>query len=140
MDLVPMSVFERTGALWLPPLAEVRPEPELPATIRIVGDRRMQCKDIPDEAFLGAVRRTLGWASGKRSTAGEAWRMRWDVQAELEKETGPLPLNLFLAKARRLGRRRLLGGCTDCLCRGDYHIAVDCPWPTCCPPRNPSGA
>lgn len=97
----------------------------------------MQCKDIPDDAFLNAVRRTPG-VDG--TTEPHAWRMRWEVQAELEKELGPIPENLFLAKAKRLGRRGLLGGCTDCGCRGDYHIATECPWPSCCQPRNPGGA
>lgn len=140
MDLLPLSAFERLGSLWLPlptsPAPTARePRPE-PPTIRMVGDRRMQCKDIPDDAFLNAVRRTPGVGG---SLAPDAWRMRWDVQAELEKATGPIPENLFLAKARRLGRRRLLGGCTECTCRGDYHIAADCPHPSCCPKDNGGG-
>ncbi|MEW2302011.1 hypothetical protein AB0958_18895 [Streptomyces sp. NPDC006655] len=95
-----------------------------PVTIRMVGERRMQCKDIPDDAFLAAVLRTPGY----RGTPVEPhrWRSRQAVQAELEKVTGPIPENLFLAKARRLGRRGLLGGCTNCSCRGDYHIAAAC--------------
>lgn len=136
MDLLPLSAFERLGALWLPrptlPAAPAPvPKPE-PPTIRMVGGRRMQCKDIPDEVFLDAVRRTPGYDG---STKPDVWRMRWNVQAELEKELGPIPENLFLAKARRLGRRGLLGGCTECTCRGDYHIAADCPHPSCCPPK-----
>jgi hypothetical protein len=101
----------------------------------MVGGRRMQCKDIPDEAFLDAVRRTPGCDG---SLEPHAWRMRWEVQTELEKTLGPIPENLFLAKARRLGRRGLLGGCTECSCRGDYHVAADCPYPSCCPPRRTS--
>lgn len=88
--------------------------------IRMVGGRRMQCKDIPDGVFLDAVRRT----PGTDSRPG-AWRMRWDVQAELEQVTGWLPINLFLAKAAGLMRRGLLGGC-PCGCRGDYHLPADC--------------
>jgi hypothetical protein len=139
MDLVPTSAFERLGVLWLPravpaPQSGIpRPAPEPPpATIRMVGGRRMQCKDIPDETFLDAVRRTPGTPVGN-------WRMRWKVQAELEKQTGPIPENLFLAKVRRLFARGLLGGC-DCGCRGDYHLSEECNDPEhCCPPRNPSG-
>lgn len=132
MGLVSMSVFERAGRLRLPQRAEERTESEPPATIRLVGERRMQCKDLPDGVFLDAVRRTPGYDG---STAGEVWRLRWKVQETLEAELGPLPEKLFLAKARRLGQRGLLGGCTACLCRGDYHIAADCPYPTCCPPK-----
>ncbi len=100
-----------------------------PVTIRLIDGRRMQCKDIPDDAFLDAVRRTPGYDG---STQPAVWRPRWKVQAELEKRLGPIPENLFLAKARRLGRRGLLGGCTDCSCRGDYHIAADCHAYGCC--------
>jgi hypothetical protein len=137
VDPVPMSVFWRSGALWLPrpDIPALEPQPE-PPTIRMVDGRRMQCKDIPDDVFLDAVRRTPGYDG---STDGSVWRLRWKVQETLEVEVGLLPERLFLAKARRLGQRGLLGGCTDCLCRGDYHIAADCPWPLCCPPRNPGG-
>lgn len=149
MDVTPWGGFQRVGTLWLPrattpapmpvpwpdfpppPLHPAPAKPE-PPTIRMVGDRRMQCKDIPDDAFLDAVRRTPGV---RGDMAPEAWRMRWEVQAELEKGLGPIPEKLFLAKARRLGRRGLLGGCTDCSCRGDYHIAAECPWDSCCPKR-----
>jgi hypothetical protein len=128
MDLVPLSDFARLGALWLPPWA-VRPaDPASPATIRMVDGRRMQCKDIPDEVFLDAVRRTAGVGG---SFAPEAWRMRWHVEAELEKETGPIPERLLLAKAKKLTLRGLLGGCY-CGCRGDYHIATECPYESCC--------
>lgn len=93
----------------------------------------MQCKDIPDDVFLCALRRTPGTSSG-------SWRMRWEVQAALEAVTGPIPENLFLAKVRRLMARGLLGGC-DCGCRGDYHLPEECSDPEhCCPPSNPSGA
>ncbi|MFJ8146544.1 hypothetical protein ACIQ6R_15955 [Streptomyces sp. NPDC096048] len=116
MDLLPMSAFQRTGGLWLPPQAPVAVEPEPPVTIRMVGDRRMQCKDIPDEAFIDAVRR-----------AGEpgSWRMSWKVESELAAVVGPVPYNLFLAKARRLCGRKLLHGC-PCGCRGDFHPPEEC--------------
>jgi hypothetical protein len=83
-----------------------------PATIRMVGGRRMQCKDIPDGVFLNAVRR-----------AGEPgrWRMRWNVREVLEAEIGPVPENLFMAKARKLIARGLMDGCA-CGCRGDFEL------------------
>ncbi|MFD7016107.1 hypothetical protein [Streptomyces sp. NPDC059928] len=133
MNVVPFSVFERLGAFWLPRPTTARVQPGVePEPIRMIDGRRMQCKDILDDAFLDAVRR-IPAVDGSMKPSG--WRTRWNVQAELEKTLGPIPENLFLAKARRLGRRRLLGGCTECTCRGDYHIAADCPYPTCCPPR-----
>lgn len=119
-----MSAFLRTGALWLPPQTTKPVEPPPRVTIRMVGDRRMQCKDIPDEAFLDAVRRTPG-------TSSSNWRMRWDVQAALEAAIGPVPENLFLAKARRLFAKGLVGGC-DCGCRGDYHLSEECTHPAHC--------
>lgn len=86
----------------------------------------MKCKDIPDATFLDAVRRTAG-------TPSQNWRMRWDVQATLEAAIGPVPENLFMAKARRLSVRKLLGGC-PCGCRGDFHPADECRAPgMCCP-------
>lgn len=91
----------------------------------------MQCKDIPDEVFLSAVRR-----AGKPGS----WRMRWHVQTELEAVVGPVPENLLMAKARKLIARRVMGGC-DCGCRGDWHPADECNDPDyCCAPRNPGGA
>lgn len=87
----------------------------------------MQCKDIPDDVFLDAVRLTPG-------TSASNWRMRWDVQEHLEAALGPIPENLFLAKARRLCHRGLLGGC-PCGCRGDYHLPEDCNAMNCCEPK-----
>lgn len=95
-----------------------------PATIRMVGERLMQCKDIPDDEFLAAVLRAPGY--GGEPVEPHRWRSRYKVQAELEKVVGPIPRKLFLAKAQNLGRRGLLGGCTNCSCRGDYHIAAVC--------------
>jgi hypothetical protein len=51
--------------------------------------------------------------------------MRWNVHAELETDVGPIPERLFLAKARGLMARGLLGGCA-CGCRGDYHLPEHC--------------
>jgi hypothetical protein len=106
---------------------DLREQPIRPAGIRLVDGRRMQCKDIPDEAFIDAVRRTPGTASGN-------WRMRWNVQDALEFIVGPVPENLFLAKARRLFAKGLLGGC-DCGCRGDYHFPEECNAYNCCHPE-----
>lgn len=79
----------------------------------------MQCKDIPDAVFLGAVRAASSTPSG--------WSMRWDVQTALEVALGcvDVPDKLLLAKARRLESRGLLGGCT-CGCRGDWHPSEEC--------------
>jgi hypothetical protein len=90
-------------------------------TIRHVGGRRMQCKDIPDAAVCDAIRDTPG--TGEPAAA--PWRMRWDVQAALEATTGPIPERLFLAKMRRMVAKGLVGGC-DCGCRGDYHLTEEC--------------
>lgn len=94
--------------------------------LRYVGDRPMQCKDIPDTTFVTAVR--------TRAVHG-TWAMAWDVQDELEKTLGPIPPNLFFAKARRLVDRGLIGGC-PCGCRGDFHVPEDCGDPAhCCAPE-----
>ncbi|MFD7763626.1 hypothetical protein [Streptomyces microflavus] len=92
-------------------------------TIRLIGGRRMQCKDIPDEALCDAVRLTPPpWPTASNAAP---WRMAWDVQATLETAIGPVPYKLFLAKVRRLFAKGLLGGC-DCGCRGDYHLTEEC--------------
>lgn len=89
--------------------------------------KRMQCKDIPDQTFVDAVRRT--------TPVGTSWRTRWDVATELEDAIGPVPDNLFMAKARRLMARGLIGGC-PCGCRGDFHPADECLSPGyCCRPE-----
>lgn len=95
-----------------------------PPTIRMIGTRRMQCKDIPDADFLAAVANTPG-------SSAMQWRLRDQVQARLEAALGPIPENLFLAKARRLIQRGLLGGC-PCSCRGDYHLPHECRDYNCC--------
>lgn len=99
-------------------------QPEPPPQIRMIGDRRMQCKDIPDETFLDAVRRTPA-CDGTLNP--ESWRMRWNVHEELERVLGPIPENLLLAKARKLMAARKLGGC-PCGCRGDYHLPCGQPY------------
>jgi hypothetical protein len=97
--------------------------PEQP-NIRLIDGRRMQCKDIPDEAFLDAVRRAPG-------TSAMNWRMRWDVHAELEEAIGSVPVNLLLAKARKLIGAGKMGGC-PCGCRGDWHLPEGCDASNCC--------
>ncbi|MGC4950960.1 hypothetical protein ACLQ2N_32810 [Streptomyces sp. DT224] len=97
-------------------------DPERP-TIRYVAGRPMQCKDIPDEALLNAVRRTPQPYPNPPHFV--PLRMSWDVQTALEEITGPLPYKLFLAKIRRLFHKGLLCGC-DCGCRGDYHLSLEC--------------
>ncbi|MFJ3248381.1 hypothetical protein [Streptomyces sp. NPDC086782] len=87
----------------------------------------MQCKDIPDDVFLAAVR-----AVPTSSPVG--WRTRWDVHGKLEDALGfEVPEKLLMAKARKLESRGLLGGCT-CGCRGDWHPSDECADRTiCCP-------
>jgi hypothetical protein len=88
----------------------------------------MKCKDIPDDLFMAAVAATEPMTPG-----GAPWRHRRDVHRALEAalET-EIPAKLFLAKARRLGRRQLLEGCTSCTCRGDYHTPRECHAGRCC--------
>jgi len=97
----------------------------------------MQAKDIPDDLFLEVVKYTAppkhydlkGWEPGKPlpATGRCPWRFRGDVQRNLELVMGrKIPERTFLAKARKLGRKGLLVGCTECTCRGDYHLATEC--------------
>lgn len=87
----------------------------------------MQCKDIEDEVFVTAVRSAPASSSAR-------WRTRWDVHNALEEVIGPVPENLFMAKARRLISRGLIGGC-PCGCRGNWHPADECYGPEyCCDP------
>lgn len=95
--------------------------------IRLIDGRRMQCKDIPDAAFLEAVHHSPG-------TSSQNWRMRWDVHATLEAALGPIPENLLLAKARKLIDAGKLGGC-PCGCRGDWHLPDECNGYNCCHPE-----
>ncbi|MCX4886064.1 hypothetical protein [Streptomyces sp. NBC_00847] len=97
-----------------------------PVSLRYVDGRLMQCKDIPDAAFVDAVR--------ARAAGSAHWAMAWDVLEELEETVGPVPRNLFFAKARRLVARGLIGGC-PCGCRGDFHVPEACIDPSrCCNP------
>lgn len=78
-------------------------------------------RDIPDEAFLDAVRRARKGISGAT---------RWDVGSALAglpvptdfSAEPPIPEKVVLAKARRLIKRGLIDGCC-CGCRGDFRIS-----------------
>jgi hypothetical protein len=87
----------------------------------------VKCSDIPDDVFMAAVEAT------EPMSPGGCWRHRRDVRATLERILGTeLPEKLFLAKARKLGRKRRLEGCTNCSCRGDYHTPRECRRWRCC--------
>lgn len=106
------------------PLRLLHTDTAEPASLRYVDGRLMQCKDLPDEVFVNAVRCTPG-------VSVSDWRMAWDVQDTLEALVGPVPRNLFFAKARRLVARGLIGGC-PCGCRGDFHLPEECITPDRC--------
>jgi hypothetical protein len=89
----------------------------------------VKCKDIPDSLFMAAVSATAPMS------AASVWRHRKQVHATLNGMLGTeLPEKLFLAKARKLGFKRKLMGCTDCTCRGDYHTPRECHANRCCYP------
>lgn len=69
----------------------------------------MQAKDIPDEAFLAAVR-----------VVNEVER-RWALYGDLMSTFPGIPYKVLRAKADRLIRRGLLDGCA-CGCRGDFRL------------------
>ena len=70
----------------------------------------MKASDIPDEAFLSAVVKC-----GADNPA--RWAFWWDVTEELK----VYPDKVVLAKARKLLKRGLIGGCV-CGCRGDWVV------------------
>lgn len=87
----------------------------------------MKAADIPDDVFIEAVRVTAPM------NPGGWWRFRKDVQKTLEGMLGfEIPEKVFLAKAKRLGERCKLEGCTNCTCRGDYHLPEECDEHNCC--------
>lgn len=108
----------------------------------------MKCADIPDDLFIEVVKWTVpsrvnspwpgilgypatdfaSWEPGTPLPDGtEPWRRRGDVKTNLEYVMQvEIPENLFLAKARKLGFKGKLEGCTDCSCRGDYHLPEEC--------------
>ncbi|MFD8545666.1 hypothetical protein [Streptomyces sp. NPDC059649] len=87
-------------------------------SIQLIHGRRMQCKDIPDELYLGAVRDTAAKNIWGNTTN------RQMVKEVVEAVVGHVPDNLFDAKSRRLIQRGMLDGCA-CGCRGDFSIPTD---------------
>ncbi|MFI5831041.1 hypothetical protein ACIA6C_27970 [Streptomyces sp. NPDC051578] len=79
-------------------------------TLRQIGDRLMQCKDIPDQLVIEAV-----------ASADDGWAITAEVRKFLEARVGPVPWNLLLAKLRRLIARQLIDGCA-CGCSGGFRI------------------
>lgn len=82
-------------------------------------------RDIPAHVFLGAVQRAA-------EVRGFQWATRWDVAAVLGRREDLIPAaepvpgvpdKVVLAKARRLIRRGLIGGCA-CGCRGDFYLTT----------------
>lgn len=69
----------------------------------------MQAKDIPDGAFLAAVR-----------VVNNVER-RWAFYGDLMATFPGIPYKVLRAKAGKLIRRGLLEGC-DCGCRGDFWV------------------
>lgn len=93
-----------------------------------MGDmRRLQCKNIPDELVVEAVRQA-------RPVMPSGPRLSWDVHDALEELVGEVPVNLFRAKIRKLVGRGLIGGCA-CGCRGDFHLPEECGSSVCCGPE-----
>lgn len=76
----------------------------------VVTAKKMQCKDISDEVFLGLVARL------------EARNGMWVNWGEIVDIT-EWPWKLVIAKARKLIIRGLLDGCY-CSCRGDFELTV----------------
>lgn len=105
-----------------------QPQPAL----RYVDGRHMQCKDIPDDVLVGAIRRTT-------PVTASGWRMLWHVRDELEATIGWVPRNLLMAKLRKVCSTGKVGGC-PCGCRGDFHLPEDCDDPSCCPQNSTKGA
>lgn len=69
----------------------------------------MKTADIPDEEFLGVVRRI--------NESENRWANTWDIE-----EAFPgVPPKLLLSKARNLIKRGLMKGC-PCGCRGDFDV------------------
>lgn len=77
---------------------------------------RPQCKDIPDEMFLGAVVRCQ-----------RPWGVStvWDVQSDLNRRM-PFVVNdnLTRAKALKLIKSGVINGCA-CGCRGDLEVRCE---------------
>ncbi|MGW3491976.1 hypothetical protein [Streptomyces sp. NPDC001054] len=78
-------------------------------SIRYVGERLMQCKDLPDTLLLGVIRDAQRYATLR------------DVHDGLADRIGPVPWNLVLAKLRGLIVRGLVNGCA-CGCSGSFTV------------------
>jgi hypothetical protein len=94
----------------------------------------VKAADIPDEAFLAAVKQ----ADDIRRRRRQGFASRWDIAAILAghpehvgtaescQDFPAVPAKVVLAKARKLIRRHLLNGCA-CGCRGDFTIRTGSP-------------
>lgn len=78
--------------------------------------KAFQCKHIPNDMMIEAVRSTKSFSD---------WKMRWDVEKELRSLLGdhaPVGLaKVMMAKFAKMEKQGLHHGCS-CGCRGDYHI------------------
>lgn len=77
----------------------------------------MQAKDIPDNVFLLVVA-TCQLANCEKYNYTGAWATLWDI-AGMRPEW---PEKVLLAKANKLIRRKLMGGCPCGWCRGDFTL------------------
>ena len=82
-----------------------------------VGDRKVQCKNIPDVPVLEFLRDQDRWCT---------WFIYDDSEAPensvLRVMPEGTPAKLALAKMRQLIRRGLVDGC-GCGCRGDFELS-----------------
>lgn len=79
---------------------------------------KVQCKDIPDEMVINSIKATPGY-----------WR-NWDaVWKSFEDFMPEVPINVFVAKMRKLDERGLVHACVHpgkVQCRGDIHLPDEC--------------
>ncbi|WP_432091035.1 hypothetical protein [Streptomyces sp. NRRL F-5630] len=80
-------------------------------SIRYVGERLMQCKDLPDALLLDVIQDAERYATLR------------DVHDGLADRIGPVPWNLVLAKLRGLIARGLVDGCA-CGCAGGFTVVA----------------
>ena len=73
----------------------------------------MKASDISTEMFLFAIRQC--------ARAPGSWTLRWEVAQVLG-----YPDKVVLAKARKLIKQGVIGGCA-CGCRGDWHELIVTP-------------
>lgn len=109
-----------------------------------VGRAAVKAADIPDEAFLNAIRTVHRDRWGSRGVTRETplgtdnmyWigASRWDIAAVLDGHpewcgqpeatdghSVQIPAKVVMAKAKSLERRGLVEGCC-CGCRGDFQV------------------